>query len=144
ERARELACCVASGYRAAACLPRRFEPVGSVVDEGRRADRTRAGLGAGADRRPSSTSGLLSCCERSATGDSDTHRLGVLSDEEVFRLARSRTPVDCIVGRGGVLMMRPLIIHSSTKARLDQPRRVRHIEYADRLGLGSGVTLAVA
>jgi ectoine hydroxylase-related dioxygenase (phytanoyl-CoA dioxygenase family) len=73
-----------------------------------------------------------------------THRAGVLSDEEVFARARQGGAVDCLVGRGGVLAMRPLLIHSSSKVRLDKPRRVLHIEYADTLDLEQGVRLAVA
>jgi hypothetical protein len=40
--------------------------------------------------------------------------------------------------------MRPLLIHSSGKARTDAPRRVLHIEYADSLDLAPGIRLAVA
>jgi ectoine hydroxylase-related dioxygenase (phytanoyl-CoA dioxygenase family) len=73
-----------------------------------------------------------------------THGLGVLSDDEVFARARAEEAIDCVVGRGGVLAMRPLLIHSSSKARVDEPRRVLHIEYAETLDLGAGVRLAVA
>jgi len=37
-----------------------------------------------------------------------------------------------------------LIIHASSKARNEEPRRVLHIEYADALELGRGIRLAVA
>jgi len=73
-----------------------------------------------------------------------THELGVLSDEEVFSMARSQPHVDCTVQRGGVMSMRPLLVHSSGKARVHLPRRVLHIEYADSLVLAAGVRLAVA
>jgi ectoine hydroxylase-related dioxygenase (phytanoyl-CoA dioxygenase family) len=73
-----------------------------------------------------------------------SHTAGVLTDEEVFSVARRQQPVDCIVSRGGVLAMRPLLIHSSSKARVDAPRRVLHIEYVDALDLGESVRLAVA
>lgn len=36
-----------------------------------------------------------------------SHRAGVLSDEEVFRMGRERPSVECVVGRGGVMVMRP-------------------------------------
>ena len=39
--------------------------------------------------------------------------------------------------------MRPLIIHSSSKAKSAEPRRVLHIEYAVSLDLGNGIRLAV-
>ena len=73
-----------------------------------------------------------------------SHADGVLSDEDVFAVARHQTPVDCIVPRGGVLAMRPLLIHSSSKSKADLPRRVLHIEYADSLDLSDGIRLAVA
>jgi ectoine hydroxylase-related dioxygenase (phytanoyl-CoA dioxygenase family) len=62
-----------------------------------------------------------------------SHLRGVLSDAEVFALARARESVDCLVPRGGVLAMRPLLVHSSSQARADAPRRVLHVEYADSL-----------
>jgi hypothetical protein len=73
-----------------------------------------------------------------------SHRLGVLSDEDVFGLARRSAPLDCLVPRGGVLMMRPLLIHSSGKAVSPEPRRVLHLEYADDLSLAPGIRLAIA
>lgn len=73
-----------------------------------------------------------------------THALGVLEDAEVFALARSQTPVDCIVRRGGVMAMHPLLVHASSKARTHEPRRVLHIEYADSLELAQGVQLDIA
>jgi ectoine hydroxylase-related dioxygenase (phytanoyl-CoA dioxygenase family) len=72
-----------------------------------------------------------------------SHADGVLSDEEVFGIARRQEHVDCLVSRGGVLAMRPLLIHSSSKARADMPRRVLHIEYADSLSLGENIRLSV-
>jgi len=73
-----------------------------------------------------------------------SHVAGVLSDEEVFRLARRNEHVECLVAQGGVLAMRPLLIHSSSKSRADGPRRVLHIEYAESLRLSEDVRLAVA
>ena len=73
-----------------------------------------------------------------------SHAAGVLSDEEVFSMARRLEPVDCLVAHGGVLAIRPLLIHSSSKARADAPRRVLHIEYADSLTLVENIHLAVA
>lgn len=72
-----------------------------------------------------------------------SHLAGVLSDEEVFSVARRQEAVECRVSKGGVLTMRPLLIHSSSKAKADAPRRVLHIEYADALDLSDGVGLAV-
>jgi ectoine hydroxylase-related dioxygenase (phytanoyl-CoA dioxygenase family) len=73
-----------------------------------------------------------------------SHLGGVLSADEILDFARTRENVEAIVPRGGVLAMRPLLVHSSSKARGDWPRRVLHIEYADTLDLGPGLRLAVA
>jgi ectoine hydroxylase-related dioxygenase (phytanoyl-CoA dioxygenase family) len=73
-----------------------------------------------------------------------SHLLGVLTDEEMAKLVKSAPPVDCLVPIGGVLVMRPLHVHSSSKSISPQPRRVLHIEYTDSLHLGSGIELAIA
>lgn len=59
-----------------------------------------------------------------------THTRGVLSDLEIHQLAEEISPVDCLVARGSLLMMSPLIVHSSSKSRSGRSRRVLHIEYA--------------
>jgi ectoine hydroxylase-related dioxygenase (phytanoyl-CoA dioxygenase family) len=69
---------------------------------------------------------------------------GVLSDEEVFHLARTSKHVDCLVAKGGVLAMRPLLVHSSSKGRANGQRRVLHVEYADSLNLNEHLKLVVA
>ena len=53
-------------------------------------------------------------------------------------------PFDCVTPSGGVVVMRPLTIHASSKSSDDLPRRVLHIEYAATLSLGPGLELAVA
>jgi ectoine hydroxylase-related dioxygenase (phytanoyl-CoA dioxygenase family) len=73
-----------------------------------------------------------------------SHRLGVLSDDEVFHTARQQPHEECYLRRGGVLAMRPLIIHSSQKALSNAPRRVLHLEYAVSLDLAPSVRLAIA
>lgn len=73
-----------------------------------------------------------------------THRCGVLSDEAIGRLAREIQAVDCLAPPGGVVAMRPLLVHASSKAETDLRRRVLHMEYADALILGDGLELAVA
>jgi ectoine hydroxylase-related dioxygenase (phytanoyl-CoA dioxygenase family) len=71
-----------------------------------------------------------------------THTLGVLSDEAIHRLAARITPADCPVARGGVVAMRPLLVHSSSKSRGGNPRRVLHIEYAAAGLIADGYKLA--
>jgi ectoine hydroxylase-related dioxygenase (phytanoyl-CoA dioxygenase family) len=73
-----------------------------------------------------------------------THTSGVLSDEAIHRLAERIAPLDCLVEKGGVVAMRPLIVHSSSKSQSELPRRVVHIEYAAASSLGHGLELAAA
>ena len=73
-----------------------------------------------------------------------THMRGVMSDGEVAQLARDAQFVDCVSPAGGVVAMRPLLVHASSKAETDRRRRVLHIEYADSLDMGAGLQLAIA
>jgi len=73
-----------------------------------------------------------------------SHALGVLTDDDVESIAHQRESVDCVTPRGGIVCMRPLIIHSSTRLASPQPRRVLHLEYAESLEIVPGMTLAVA
>jgi|SRR5450631_476833 len=72
-----------------------------------------------------------------------THQLGVLTDDAVHSLAQQRLPVDCLVSSGGILAMRPLLVHSSSKSASEIPRRVLHIEYAASMFTHEGLELAV-
>lgn len=60
----------------------------------------------------------------------ETHRGGKLSDEEIAEAVDSGRVADIYVPRGGLLLMRPLLIHSSTVSTAPQHRRVLHIEFA--------------
>jgi hypothetical protein len=52
--------------------------------------------------------------------------------------------VECLSPAGGVLAMRPLLVHASSKSRDARPRRVLHIEYAAKGDLATDIELAVA
>lgn len=73
-----------------------------------------------------------------------THTMGVLSNPAIQDLATRVRPHECTVRRGGVISMRPLLVHASSKSAKDFPRRVLHIEYASDFHLGSGLEVAVA
>ena len=73
-----------------------------------------------------------------------THTLGVLSDDAIHNLSTRTTAVDCLVPRGGILVMRPLIVHASSKSRGKMRRRVLHIEYAASASVADGLELAIA
>ena len=73
-----------------------------------------------------------------------THALGVLSDDSVHEVVTRIAPVDCVVPKGGVVAMRPLLIHASSKSHTEMPRRVLHIEYAASESIAEPLQLAVA
>jgi phytanoyl-CoA dioxygenase PhyH len=72
-----------------------------------------------------------------------THAHGLLDDDTVERYAREVPPVCCTVGAGGVVAMRPLVLHASSKSTSEARRRVLHIEYAAATSFGPGLDLAV-
>lgn len=73
-----------------------------------------------------------------------THKRGVLTDDEIEEHAAQIAPVECLVPQGGILAMRPLLIHASSKSQSEIPRRVLHIEYAASRIVDTCLELAVA
>ncbi len=73
-----------------------------------------------------------------------THTLGVLTDEALHDLSTRIAVVDCLVPRGGLLAMRPRIVHASSKSQSEAPRRVLHIEYAASVSVADRLKLAIA
>ena len=73
-----------------------------------------------------------------------THTLDVLSDEALHELSTQIAAIDCLVPRGGVLAMRPLVAHASSKSASTAPRRVLHVEYATSSAIADGLELAIA
>jgi len=59
-----------------------------------------------------------------------SHLWGKLESEELTQRCKSLEVVTCEVPRGGVLLMRPLLLHGSQKATRPARRRVIHLEYA--------------
>ena len=73
-----------------------------------------------------------------------THTEGVLSDDAIREFVAQIEPTDCLIPQGGVLAMRPLLIHASSKSQSEGLRRVLHIEYSASMTVGAGLELAVA
>ncbi len=73
-----------------------------------------------------------------------THEVGVLSDAQIHAASQRLAPVACTVPRGGVLAMRPLLVHASSKVATAAPRRVIHIEYAASQVFAPGLHLRAA
>jgi ectoine hydroxylase-related dioxygenase (phytanoyl-CoA dioxygenase family) len=73
-----------------------------------------------------------------------THTRGVLSDDAIEELSSQIEAAECLVAKGGVLAMRPLLVHASSKSHSARPRRVLHIEYATSMKVGEQLELALA
>jgi ectoine hydroxylase-related dioxygenase (phytanoyl-CoA dioxygenase family) len=59
-----------------------------------------------------------------------SHLSGRLSADDIARRREETEPVTCVVPRGGAVLMRPLLLHSSPAPRLPRRRRVVHLEFA--------------
>ena len=73
-----------------------------------------------------------------------THALGILSAPDIDAIVRNASPIDCVAASGGIVAMRPLLLHASSKAESCRARSVLHIEYADSLDVAMGLRLAIA
>jgi acyl carrier protein/ectoine hydroxylase-related dioxygenase (phytanoyl-CoA dioxygenase family) len=58
-----------------------------------------------------------------------SHRFGILSSAEIANWRETHASVSCSANKGDVIVMRPLVLHSSSQATLPNHRRVLHIEY---------------
>ncbi len=58
-----------------------------------------------------------------------SHKAGYVSDYEIQKEQSESQPVVCTVSKGGALLMRPLLVHSSSKCDSPISRRVIHIEF---------------
>jgi ectoine hydroxylase-related dioxygenase (phytanoyl-CoA dioxygenase family) len=70
-----------------------------------------------------------------------SHAQGVLTDDDIHQLASRISSVECVVSQGGILAMRPLLIHASSKSKSETKRRVLHIEYAASAVFANGLRL---
>ena len=59
-----------------------------------------------------------------------THLHGRLNPVQISHFKQHHQPITCSVRRGGALLMRPLLLHSSTMAVNPVHRRVLHFEYS--------------
>jgi ectoine hydroxylase-related dioxygenase (phytanoyl-CoA dioxygenase family) len=59
-----------------------------------------------------------------------SHRHGRLTPEQIRTIRLCSTVSECVVPRGGVVVMRPLLLHASSKARVPVPRRVLQYLFA--------------
>lgn len=61
-----------------------------------------------------------------------SHRAGKLADQQVAEIATANPIVEVCAAQGAILLMRPLLVHSSSPARTAAHRRVLHVEFAPK------------
>jgi ectoine hydroxylase-related dioxygenase (phytanoyl-CoA dioxygenase family) len=61
-----------------------------------------------------------------------SHRFGKISEARIAEVAAATPNAEILVQQGGILLMRPLLLHASTTAQDPGHRRVLHIELAPR------------
>jgi hypothetical protein len=61
----------------------------------------------------------------------ESHNLGILSQEEINKVTAIQEPYLCEAKAGDLVMMKPHILHSSSKSVNPEHRRVVHIEYSN-------------
>lgn len=59
-----------------------------------------------------------------------SHTSGILTAEKIDRWRTRVSEVGCSIKGGGALLMRPLLLHASSRAKSPQHRRVIHLEFA--------------
>lgn len=62
---------------------------------------------------------------------SGSHQWGLLSQAEISRRIEQMRPHPCPAKKGEVMLMRPLLLHGSSKAQSPRPRRIVHLEFCD-------------
>ena len=72
-----------------------------------------------------------------------THKSGVLSDDAIHDLSLKVPEIVCQVPAGGILLMKPLVIHASSKVFHSGRRRVLHVEYCSQATFPGGLELPV-
>ena len=60
----------------------------------------------------------------------NSHSLGILDQSAIRHYAQTHQPILCTAKAGTLLVMRPHILHSSSKAKEISKRRILHLEYS--------------
>lgn len=61
-----------------------------------------------------------------------SHRFGRLSDAKAGRLRTQQGEVECVADRGAALVMRPLLLHASSRTGANTVRRILHFLFGPR------------
>ncbi|WP_036254595.1 phytanoyl-CoA dioxygenase family protein [Methylobacter sp. BBA5.1] len=68
-----------------------------------------------------------------------SHTQGILSNDKIQEKVRQEQAIYCEVAAGGAVIMRPHILHASSKSVVSIPRRILHFEYSS-YKLPEGIT----
>jgi hypothetical protein len=60
-----------------------------------------------------------------------SHLEGILSTTQISEIVKSNKAVSCVGESGSILVMKPHLLHSSSKAITPSQRRVVHVEYSN-------------
>ncbi|MBU6955153.1 phytanoyl-CoA dioxygenase family protein [Hahella sp. HN01] len=60
-----------------------------------------------------------------------SHREGLLSHERIQQVAASSKPLSCAARAGDILVMKPHLLHASSKGTAPNQRRILHVEFSD-------------
>lgn len=60
----------------------------------------------------------------------NSHAQGILSNSQIQEITNKQNAVDCAAEAGSILVMRPHLLHASSKATTPSQRRVIHVEYS--------------
>ena len=61
-----------------------------------------------------------------------SHDRGRLTSGQIRAMRQQNGEVNCLVPRGGAMVMRPLLLHASSRMRSDRQRRVLHFVFGPR------------
>jgi hypothetical protein len=61
----------------------------------------------------------------------NSHLQGILSNQKIQEITKTQSAVNCIAKAGSILVMRPHLLHASSKAANPIQRRVIHVEYSN-------------
>lgn len=59
-----------------------------------------------------------------------SHRAGRIAETDIPSIFERSNVHACVVGRGGALLMRPLLLHASSPSQVPAHRRVIHLDFA--------------
>lgn len=62
-----------------------------------------------------------------------THKYGILKQTEIDEIVKREIAIPCVVEAGDSVIMRPHLLHSSSKAKRPSHRRIVHIEYSSHV-----------